>query len=74
MLLVTAEVQVLVHDPMDTALLWIRFEDKVTCNCLHAEGLMTFEDLNSMKEKNVCDLMESYGSHIVAGGCFIFGI
>ena len=63
-----------VVNAMDTALLWIGFENAVTRNRLRVEGFDAFDDLKSMTEKDIRDLAESYGRRTAADGRFIFGI
>jgi hypothetical protein len=41
---------------------------------LRAEGFETFDDLKSMKEKDIRDLADSYTRRIVADGRYIFGV
>ena len=61
-------------DPMDTALQWVGFENENTRERLRSEGFESFDDLKSMKEKDIRDLAESYGRRTVADGRFIFGV
>ena len=63
-----------VDDAMDTALRWIGFDNIGTCERLRNEGLSTFGDLKSMKEKDIRNLAESYGRRTAADGRFIFGL
>ena len=46
---------------MDWALQWIGFDDLATRNRLQDKGLSTFNDLRSMKGRDMRDLAESYG-------------
>ena len=59
---------------MDTALLMIGFENDQVRERLRAEGFETFDDLKSMKEKDIRDLADSYTRRTVADGRFIFGV
>jgi hypothetical protein len=61
-------------EPMDLALEWIGFGIAATRERIRVEGFGTFEDLNSMKEKDIRDLAESYGRRTIGDGRFIFGI
>ena len=61
-------------DDMDTALQWIGFDNEPTRERLRAEGFESFDDLKSMKEKDIRDLAESYGRRTAADGRFIFGV
>ena len=61
-------------DPMDTALQWVGFDIDATRERLKNEGFESFDDLKSMKEKDIRDLAESYGRRTVADGRFIFGV
>ena len=63
-----------VIDPIDTALQWVGFENENTRERLRSEGFESFDDLKSMKEKDIRDLAESFGRRTVADGRFIFGI
>ncbi|KAI2490447.1 hypothetical protein MHU86_24134 [Fragilaria crotonensis] len=71
---VAAEPPVIGADPMDMVLLWIGFENEATRDLLRSEGLTTFVDLESMKEKDIRDLAESYGRRTINDGRFIFGV
>lgn len=71
---VAAEPPVVPIDQMDIALQWIGFDNVATRNRLRDEGLSTFNDLRSMKEKDIRDLAESYGRRTAGDGRFIFGI
>jgi hypothetical protein len=57
---------------MDTILEWIGFEQEVTRTRIREEGFDTFADLATMKEKDICDLAESYSRRTVANGRAIF--
>jgi len=59
---------------MNTALLWIGFDQEATRERLRAEGFDTFIDLNGMKEKDIRDLADSYTRRTVADGRAIFGL
>jgi hypothetical protein len=59
---------------MDIALQWIGFNDEATRNRIRIEGFETFEDLKSMKDKDIRDLAESYGRRTAGDGRFIFGV
>jgi hypothetical protein len=61
-------------DTMDTVLQWVGFENDGTRERLRNEGLSTFGDLKTMKEKDIRDLAESYGRRTAADGRFIFGL
>ena len=61
-------------NPMDLALQWIGFDNEATRNRLRIEGFDAFSDLQSMREKDIRDLAESYGRRTVADGRFIFGV
>jgi hypothetical protein len=61
-------------DPMDLELEWIGFGIAATRERIQIEGFESFEDLNSMKEKDIRDLAESYGRRTIGDGRFIFGI
>ena len=62
-------------DPMDLTLeQWVGFAITATRERIRVEGFRSFEDLNSMKEKDIRDLAESYGRRTVGDGRFIFGI
>ena len=60
--------------PMDLILNWIGFDQPVTRERIRTEGFELFEDLLAMKEKDICDLSESYSRRIVADGRIIFGL
>jgi hypothetical protein len=64
----------IIPNPVDLALQWIGFDNLATRNRLRTEGFEAFEDLASMKEKDIRDLAESYGRRTVADGRFIFGV
>jgi hypothetical protein len=67
--------EVVIAPPMiDTALLWIGFEQEATRERLRTEGFDTFDDLHSMKEKDIRDLADSYTRRTVADGRTIFGL
>ena len=55
-----------VANAMDTALLWIGFENVATRNRLRVEGFDAFDDLKSMTDKDTRDLSESYGRRTAA--------
>ena len=57
---------------MDTILEWIGFEQEATRTRIREEGFDTFADLATMKEKDICDLAESYSRRTVANGRAIF--
>ena len=59
---------------MDTALMWIGFDNVATRNRIQVEGFAEFRDLMTMNEKDVRDLAESYGRRTAADGRFIFGV
>lgn len=62
-------------DPINLALQWIGFTAAVTRDRIHMEGFgRLFEDLKSIKEKDIPDLADSYGCRTVNDGQFIFGI
>ncbi|KAI2492054.1 hypothetical protein MHU86_22513 [Fragilaria crotonensis] len=61
-------------DTMNLALTWIGFDNEATRNRIQVEGFGSFDDLKSMKEKDIRDLAESYGRRTAADGRFIFGI
>ena len=63
-----------VDNPIDLALQWIGFENAATRDRLRDEGFSEFEDLKSLKEKDIRDLAESYGRRTQGDGRFIFGI
>ena len=63
-----------VVNPMDTALQWIGFDNAAKRERIQVEGFGTFDNLTSMKEKDIKDLAESYGRRTVGDGRFIFGI
>jgi hypothetical protein len=71
-----ADIQEVVEEPpvMDTVLMWIGFDQEAMMNRLREEGFESFGDLTSMKEKDICDLAESYGRPTVADGRSIFGL
>ena len=67
----------IIADPppvMDVILGWIGFDQVTTRDRIREEGLETFDDLSNMKEKDICDLAESYSRQTVAYGWVIFGI
>ena len=71
--------EVIDHPPpdgnvMDTALTWIGFANQATRNRIQLEGFGSFDDLKSMKEKDIRDLAESYGRCTAADGHFIIRI
>ena len=68
-----ADAPVIVN-PIDLALQWIGFDNAATRDRLRDEGFSTFDDLKSMKEKDIRDLAESYGQRTQGDGRFIFGI
>jgi hypothetical protein len=68
-----AEMPAIVN-PIDLALQWIGFDNVATRDRLRDEGFSTFDDLKSMKEKDIWDLAESYGRRTQGDGRFIFGI
>ena len=59
---------------MELALTWIGFDAEATRDCIQIEGFASFDNLKSMKEKDVRDLAESYGRHTAGDGRFIFGV
>jgi hypothetical protein len=59
---------------MDTVLTWIGFDADATRERIRAEGFDTFDDLATLKEKDIRDLAESYGRRTVADGRAIFGL
>ena len=59
---------------MDTILNWIGFDQPATRDRIQAEGFGSFDDLMSMKEKDIQDLAKSYGRRTVADGRVIFGL
>jgi hypothetical protein len=59
---------------MDTVLTWIGFDQVNTRNRIREEGFETFEDLATMKEKDIRDLAESYGRRTIVDGRAIFGL
>ena len=61
-------------NPMDLALQWIGFDNEATRERLCIEGFDSFSELQSMREKDIRDLAESYGRRTVADGRFIFGV
>jgi len=61
-------------NPMDLALQWIGFDNEATRERLRIEGFDSFSELQSMREKDIRDLAESYGRRTVADGRFIFGV
>jgi hypothetical protein len=63
-----------VINEMDLALTWIGFDNEATRDRIQDEGFASFDDLKSMKEKDVRDLAESYGRRTVVDGRFIFGV
>ena len=73
-LVAPANMDVIAVNAMDTALQWIGFENADTCNCLRVEGFDSFDDLNSMTDKDIRDLAESYGCRTLTDGRFILGI
>lgn len=68
------EEAVIVPPMMDTALLWVGFDQEATRNRLRAEGFDTFDDLAGMKEKDIRELADSYSRRTVADGRTIFGL
>jgi hypothetical protein len=58
----------------DLALTWIGFDAEATRNRIQVEGFASFDNLKSMKEKDVRDLAESYGRRTTTDGRFIFGV
>jgi hypothetical protein len=68
------EVVVVPPTMMDTALLWIGFDQEATRNRLRAEGFDTFDDLTGMKEKDIRELADSYSRRTLADGRTIFGL
>ena len=53
---VIAEIQEVVEEPpvsMDTVLMWIGFEQEATRNRIREEGFESFDDLATMKEKDI---------------------
>ena len=61
-------------NPMDVALTYIGFDTPVVRAHLRAEGLMTFSDLKSLKEKDIRDIAESFSKRTVNDGRYLFGI
>ena len=59
---------------LDLALQWIGFDNVATRNRLREEGFVSFDDLRTMKEKDIRDLAESYGRRTQGDGRFIFGV
>ena len=59
---------------MDQALIWIGFDNDATRERIQVEGFALFDDLKSMKEKDVRDFAESYGRRTAADGRFLFGV
>jgi hypothetical protein len=77
---IAPRVEEVINDPppdgnvMDTTLTWIGIDNEATRNRIQVEGFGSFDDLASMKEKDIRDLAESYGRWTASDGCFIFGI
>ena len=59
---------------MDTVLTWIGFDADATRERIRAKGFDTFDDLATLKEKDIRDLAESYRRRTVADGRAIFGL
>jgi hypothetical protein len=59
---------------MDTVLTWIGFDQENTRNRIREEGFESFDDLATMKEKDIRDLAESYGRRTIVDGRAIFGL
>jgi hypothetical protein len=71
-LVINEAVDLAANDAMDTVLRWIGFENAGTRDRLIKEGINTFDDLKTMKEKDIRDLTESCGRRCTAAdGCFI---
>ena len=58
-----------VNNPIDLALQWIDFENAATRDHLRYEGFSAFDDLQSMREKDISDLVESYGRRTKGKQC-----
>jgi hypothetical protein len=61
-------------NPMDVALTYIGFDIPAVRARLRAEGLTTFSDLKSLKEKDIRDIAESFSKRTVNDGRYLFGI
>ena len=59
---------------MDEALQMIGFDNAHVRERLRNEGFETFDDLKSMKEKDIRNLADSYTRRTVGDGRFIFGV
>ena len=59
---------------MDEALQMIGFDNAQVRERLRNEGFETFDDLKSMKEKDIRDLADSYTRRTIGDGRFIFGV
>ena len=59
---------------MDLVLEWIGFNVAATRARIREEGFESFDDLVTMKEKDIRDLAESYSRRTIADGRAIFGI
>ena len=59
---------------LDTVLTWIGFDQENTRNRIREEGFESFDDLVTMKEKDIRDLAESYGRRTIVDGRAIFGL
>ena len=53
---------------------WIGFEQEATRTRIREEGFDTFADLATMKEKDICNLAESYSRRTIADKRAIFGL
>jgi hypothetical protein len=67
-----------IHPPpppiMDTVLTWIGFDVDVTRERIRVEGFDNFDDLATLKEKDIRNLAELYGRRTIADGRAIFGL
>jgi hypothetical protein len=59
---------------MEVALNYIGFDTAAIHSQLRSEGLTHFSDLKSMKEKDICDIAESFAKRTVNDGRYLFGI
>jgi hypothetical protein len=59
---------------MDLALQYIGFDTQAIRSRLCSEGLAHFTDLQSLKEKDIWDIAESFSKRTANDGRYLFGI
>lgn len=59
---------------MNTIHTWIEFKQETTRERLLEEGFESIANALAKRERDVCDLADSYGRHTLADGRAIFGL